>query len=465
MKTFKIVLSIFILSLSYSANAQKVKVKKDKVLFDKVAVANFEGSDSGFVFSSLTNEKTITAKFKMLKITDNITKKWVIVSDKDKKRTSEIEMEYFSVTMSTKKAVAELLAKKYNLITNNGIENIDAFFEIERPSLTDEYNNLIKGEVQKTKEISNLNINVDSSAQLIYKGTISAENLIGQYNIKGNGKGVYGSTIITITDLDKNNAAISTLGAFNKFKVSLPYQKKEFEYQAKKKIDFENNYFKSEFLKEMVQNLFSNGVTLGRQITAEKEKSKIVKTEIAKERFEKAQKESINIFEEEGFVINKEGTKVEGKITSYFEMIKTPLGSKSSINEDDINKLVKVKFNDDKGKTQYRRYKANTESKFCVKESNKCYRGIKSFIAYIYVEILEEGSEISLYKSVDSNNFYIKTPENKKPIAIYNNKPKTFKKVSEYLKCEAINDELSRFDFEDSKSMLDLISTYKISCK
>lgn len=474
MKLTKTHISFLLLLLTFQAFAQKVKIKKDKVLFDKVEVANCEDSDSGFVFSSLNNENTITAKFKMLKITEEITKKWVIVSDKDKERTSEVEMEYFSVTMSNKKAVAELLAKKYNLITTNGVENIDAFFEVERPNLTQEYNELIKGEVAIQKEIKGLNINVDYDLNRIFEGTIpytssSVDNREREKGIYPNMLGTYGvkvnpginSNVYTIYDLDGNITAVATLGSFKKIEVTIPFRKEKFEYTTKESLgQNKSNYEVGEFIKEIVGQLYLNKVYLGHQINQEKQKNKIVEETIRKEQFEKAQAESINVFEQDGFVIDKEGNKTEGKITAYFESI-----AGSNIDDTQLKKLVKLQTTNSSGKTVYRSYKSSSEAKFCVAETNKCYRGIKSFVAYIYVEILNESSEISTYKSIDTNNFYISTPGNKKPLAIYNNKPKTIEKVKEYLKCEAINDEMSRFDFEDSKSVLDLTNTYKNSCK
>lgn len=484
MKSFqKIFTYTFLLLITSTAFAQKIKVKKGEVLLEKTPIASIETLGSTFNFSNLGSKDTkFLVKFNILKLSETVTKKWLTVSTPDEKKTTEVEMEYFSVTMSNKKAVAEYFFKKYKILTKNGIdENVLAdFFAVERQNITDQNNEILKDQVLVKKEIANLDLNIDYELKRIFEGTIpytsssldkkkremnEYPNMLGRYRHKLNVG--YNGNVYSIIDLDGHVVAIASPSSFNKIEVSLPYKKEKFIYESNQKFSQNtSDYDNGLFVKEIVGQLYLKGIYLGHQLKNENKTNAITEREENKQAYEQAQKESINIFKENGFVIEKNGLKTSGELTAYFENIKSPTTGVSTINESEIKKTVKVVFTDVDGKKKYKKINAKSKAKFCVDGGKRCYRGLKSSIVFLYAEILSENDIISLYKSINSNNFYIKTPGNDKPMAIYNNKPKTISKISEYLNCEKLdNDEVSRFDFEDSESILSFIDLYKNSCK
>jgi len=118
-----IILTCFIVSTSFS---QTVKVKKDKVLFDGIPVATVKVKKRDYTYTSLNNSNTIIVRLKPSPTGENET---LVVTDVNGRSSEELPMEWYSVSINYKKGIAELMAKKYNLITDNGIENVAAFFD------------------------------------------------------------------------------------------------------------------------------------------------------------------------------------------------------------------------------------------------------------------------------------------------------------------------------------------------
>ncbi|TDT46385.1 hypothetical protein CLV90_0435 [Maribacter spongiicola] len=116
----------------------KIKVKDNQVLFDKVPVAIVKINNGVYTYTSLKDNKKLKVDFYVAELagTDE-TLKWLAVSEN--KRRSEIKMEYLSGSARDENAITQLLSKKYNLITLNGIENVDEFFKVDRKNLTEEY--------------------------------------------------------------------------------------------------------------------------------------------------------------------------------------------------------------------------------------------------------------------------------------------------------------------------------------
>ncbi|MCV6630467.1 MAG: hypothetical protein OIF50_11495 [Flavobacteriaceae bacterium] len=126
-----VVMGVLLVFGIHSVTAQKIKVKKDKVLYDGVAVAVASGSGYSFTYTSLDGSIEI-------KVTSDGQGQpeghveMLTIKDVKQDRTRIIPMEFLSITMSRKKAIAELLTKKYDFINSEGFANVDAFFNEQK---------------------------------------------------------------------------------------------------------------------------------------------------------------------------------------------------------------------------------------------------------------------------------------------------------------------------------------------
>lgn len=498
MKNKLIYLLIFF--ISFTSFAQKVSIKKDEVLLDKTPIANLKDIGSTYIFANLTDVENpvFKVKFNSLKISDEVSKNWLTISYPDESKTTEIEMEYLSFTMSGKKGVAELLMKKYNILTPSGIDKaaFDSFMAIERPSLTNEYNGLLKGEVTKQRAIANVDVSIDADYRRIFKGSVpytsstldnilresgTYENLLGTYLINGQNR------TVDVYDLDNKKVALASISMFDEVKVILPYTKQEFTYKSKKRFDVSNKYYQEEFMKELIGNLHLRGVALGHQVRDEREMEIAAKREIAKENYEIAKANSSNIYKKPGYVIDDKGEKWEGNISIMFEKIEDPNDPFKNVEElsNNTGKIVGIEYQNEKSKTKYKSFKSKDNIKFCVKNedgSETCYQGMAvkgkgvelaagavsslSFDTSLFYQVVEELENISLYREIPGGKFIIKNKNEKKGYQFnITNKEKDIEKLSEYIGNCPITNQLGGYDFSSLEELKKFINSYNNTCK
>ena len=461
----KKIIILFIILFSFNLNAQKIKVKKGKVLIDGVAVATVKALGSTYTFTSLNNKNTIITKSHRLQITKELEKKWLTIYDAEEKRFSEVEMEYFSVTLNGKKSVAELLIKKYALITTNGVENIESFLDKERPSLTEEYNGLIKKEVVKNSELKNLNLTVNPNA----KNIAEKGNIIGTYKAVQN-KGPQNGQIYTIYDLDFNKVAIASPGSMGKISVSLPYAKNKFLFKAKTSIAQKTSiYNEGKLVTEIIEQMYLNNVTLGHQVNLQKKIDADTKKEQVRD-FKKTEKEilekqSVNIYKEHGYIITKEGVKTEGVISIMFEDLYNKVGKNITEYKGKASTVTFINDNTSKSKI-YSSKKNNVD--FCIDKDNKCFKALKGFLGKTYYEVIDESENSNLFlykKSGTSIMKIIKKGDVDGYTFITLFKKKNIKKLNQYLNCSEITDDLSQFKYNKIEDVKELIKLYNTTCK
>lgn len=205
MKSSFFLVSMAILSCIQFSHSQTVKVKKDKVLFDNVPVAlvNVKGRD--YTYTSLGNDNHFIVAYEPASDSQGSEAK-LLITDPISGHSKEAPMEWYSVSMNFKKGIAELMAKKYNIITDNGVENVASLFsdvdELDEPEamISDEekMEKAIKVYEEKLKNNKNI-VNqygyfIDKDGEK-WKGkvTIEVEKLIdpregdmtGQFSHKG----------------------------------------------------------------------------------------------------------------------------------------------------------------------------------------------------------------------------------------------------------------------------------------
>lgn len=498
MKLRKIVLSVLVIFLVFTANAQKIKIKKNEVLVDGKAISKFVVDGEDYVFTDLNDDsKKFKVDFKSIRRDKKIIKKWLVVTNKDKSKSSEIEMEYLSITMSNKKAVAELFFKKYNILTLTGIDTqaLDAFFDVERPSQSEIATAIVNGDIENQKKLNNLNINVDTKAKRIFKGQIPyssskaderkrnanvIKNLIGTYNLS-NTTDSFDPGIITIYDLAKRKIAIAKDNGIKDFKVTLPYSKSEFTYTVRNNYR-KNSFDEAKFIIELTQQLFSNNVTLGNQISEIKQENSLAKTEQKKEAFEDFKKNSRNIYFTKGYIIDAKKGKREGEIQFIVQKPKTKSGI-ADLDMATLGQRVTLKYLNKKNKTRFDDFRSKSEEKFCISnedESERCFIGLRakgkgvelaarglsslSFDTSYYYEIIKENGNIGIYKDItfDSGGYLVKIAKEKKALQFNTkNKDKNIEHFEEYFNGSINTNDVEDFDFSNEKDVLKLLELYK----
>ncbi|WP_405251153.1 hypothetical protein [Dokdonia sp. Asnod3-C12] len=448
MRNIFLTAAVIILSVT-SGLAQKIKVKKDFVEADKVQVAKIEKLGASYTFTSLDDDaEKFIVDHKGLKISEDLSKEWLIIKNADESKRTEVDMEYLSFTMNLKKGIAELLFKKYKLLSTDGveIETLNSFLDVDRPNLTNQYNDLLKGQIAEEKAkknaLASINVTVgdDQKIREGYKGPDDS-NVIGYYTDEREAS----TTTFSVYDLDNHKVAIASITAFgsksNNVEVNLPYEKTTFSYVAQSSNRNNNGSYSTRFVQELAKQLGVNGVTLGHQVEEKRENAQIARGEQLKaarveavEAYEVAKEASNNIYGASGYIISEKGERVEGDISVKWTDIPAPgdWDNVVAIGGEDTGKKVSVRYKNKKGKTRYKTFSSKNEERFCltVDGEESCYIGAKlkgkglelaagamsslSFDTSEYYKIIKEDDNILILQDVDNNAYSVKVKKEKK---------------------------------------------------
>jgi len=472
----------------------KIKIKKNQVLFDKKAIANIKNEDQGiYLFTSLDGSEKLTIKYFSLYIHEEFDEKWLEIID-TQNRSSEVKMEYLSISggLNQKKGIIELLSEKYNLLTENGIENLDAFYAVKRIKLSKGYQakydeiQKSKNERAKSLEARLADFKVDEDGNIF---ATKDENKIGRIVIENKSIQNTGGNrnLMVIGDInDKVIGKFEGTDASN-YKATM-FDKKELNFNSKV-ISPDSN--KKEFYEEVVLFTiiagYDNVLEYSIQDYLEKEK------EIAIKEYNAKKAKSPNFYGQNGHVIDEEGKKWEGKISLEFEEIKNPSSSDdfgNIINLDGggktkYGKEVIVAYLNKKGKKRFKTFNSkNHEEVFVVNAdgTKTKYIGIKtnpdafsviknasgiSFNYSGYYKVLNEDTNGIIFVNPLNGKIGIKTTDSDKGY-FFNNTIQTKKvsKLKEYLaKCNDIPENLLNSDFSTVSDSEELLKYYTNSCK
>ncbi|MFV0541901.1 MAG: hypothetical protein ACK5MZ_11830 [Aestuariibaculum sp.] len=476
---------IFLALFSIVVSAQDYKFKKDRVLFDKTPVAKFTDNKSVYTFESLDGSNKIKVELKKINLTSDLMKQWLVISDENSERVSQVEYKILSFSLSLKKILAELLHKEYNILTSNGVENLDAFFEVERPNLEEEYKAQLKqyesDAIANAQAMSEINVTVNVQKKEI----LSAGEIIGTYVKPSNGA-FQNVNIYSLYDLDAHKIAIATLGNFSKVSVTLPYHEKEgvneiaFKATVNYTITGLNDKDEATFITEVVKNLAINGIALGHQITQSRQANYAAKEEVKKDYLKEFKENSKNVYFTKGYIVSNDDGKKDGEIQFIVEKPENNSGI-VDLDEATIGQRVLLKYENKKGKTKFTTFKSKDEEKFCVYTEDgyeRCFKGIKvkgkgvelaarsvsslSFDTSLYYEVIKETSQIGIYKDITYNDGYIvKIEDEDKAIKLKNTTEKDLEKLQDYFQDRIDINEVSNLDFSDIENILKLIDLYK----
>lgn len=470
--------------------SQKVKIKKEKILFDDKEVAIIKDAESNnYEFYSLDGKKQFMAKYQGLTESNTVIYQWLTVSSADGSQQTEIPYEVLLTSFNSSRIVLELLYKKYGLIDSNGINQakLDEFFAVKRENLSQKYTKNVvtaKEEAKASKAVYDSKVGalrpfVKQDGTIVSGGQMGTKIIgkvmpIQNYSFKGN------NGPIVVYDLDGINVASAELvdNVDSDLNVTL-FNGSKFTYQAKRRYTNTDNVL---FLQQFVEELVARDYTLGHQ-------AKTYNANILNEKVALAKERSANLYNVKGYAIDDKGVKYTGTLTAQFEKLDVNQTGDNQVTDaiDNFGKKVTIKYLNDKGKERSTTLTAGNGTKFCVTKkdgTDACFIGMKvkgdamkklsnamslGFSnAYFYELVFEENGNQVLKDPVEQDIYVIKLKDNKEGQMIDSrNNNKLSAELSEYLSgCKALSKEISSgvFDLKVQDNLITIIKEYN-SCK
>lgn len=506
----KKLLILFVFCVSIFSYGQKIKEKKDIILLDDTEIAKVEKDKAGgvqYTYTSMNNSNGIVVTLETYKVDAQNSKSWLVVTNLDGSKKTEVNFELMSFTLNYKKAIAELLLKKYNIFTLNGIENLDAFFAEERPSISAEVEKLKEATKVDEQQLATLNYQVHTSEKLIFSGVVPEDAFTSKYTdvqqkeflSKVVAKYViswkkdsspYAALNIDILTLS-NRSLVKAVDRGGKLVVALTESSNTFTYVPS--VNYTNNSNVADIkklVKELVDKSYLNGqkfMTLSEAevlLDARKE-DRLAKTEEAKSN-------SVNIYDKKGYAIDGKGERLEGQLSIDFEQIEAKSSSSGMVDLDGggVGKVLKVIGNNEKGKLRSYNYKAkenvafgiinddNTETKFkallvklesvASNDSSSLDLGALAGLSLassswkFFKEVLYT-DKMSVYQDLPSNSFVIKVPNQEKGFQILvksGKEDKFLSKLKEYLGDSIASSDLEKIDYSNIEGLKNLVDLY-----
>lgn len=472
--------------LSFTYLEAQVQVKKDKVTFDKKEVAKVESPfRNRWVYSDLQGNKKFTVDFKGVSANEANMFQWLEVTSADGNQVSEIPYEVLVTSFKVDRIVSHLLSVKYGVIDNSGINEpaLAKLFEQNTEKLSDKYTTAVVVAKEQEADRKNKEVEIRNTYYPQVKSDKSITfTQVGKVRIVGrlSTKPYQVATIddyIHVFDLDGNTVAtMSSTNTLKEYKVRT-WDDNVYTYLANRTYADDNNAF----LQEFVIDLVSRGYMLEHQIKRESAELHKAKVDMALER-------SINLYDVNGYVVDKEGIKYNGKITMWFEMLDVnETGQKlPEYGADGYGQNVTVLYINDKGKSREKTFNAKDDNYFCVQgtEAENCYYGLKTYgeamkklqnldsfkfnNAYYYLLLKKEKGIMLLQDPVEMQKYVIKIDSDEKGQMIDNrSEEKLAEKLGDYLiKCPELSKEIKSgaIDIKSENNLFQIVEEYS-QCK
>ncbi|EDP97934.1 hypothetical protein U8527_18245 [Kordia algicida OT-1] len=470
-----------LLLLPVLAMSQKIKIKKNKILFDKKEVAILEKGDerNKHTFKYLSGEKAFDAHYKAISISSIQDHQYLEMTSADGQKT-EIPYEILQTSFNSKKIIIRLLSEKYGLIDADGInkEAVAAFFAEERESISEKY----------MKAAAEAKLEADKRAQTVgrYKPYVKPNGTItfgGSQGTKIVGKVYYSASenAYVITDLDGIRVASATESrkTGSTAAVAKTYTDETFEFDHGSKTMFTNRFSRTTgqiFVEEMV----GRGYVFGRQ-------AKKYMSDLRKEKIKIAKENSVNLYGVPGSITDKKGKKYTGTVYVIFEKLQIEPGQQVSglhdMNSiDNYGKSISIRYKNEKGRTRIKKFSAKdgisftatdegvekeffgmkTKGNAMKKLSNAANFGFNN--SYFYEKIYEENGNMLLVKPGEEGTYVIKVKNEKVGFMIDDRKnEKISKALAKYLKkCKQVANDLKagEFDVKNEENLKQIIQEY-----
>lgn len=471
---------LILLLLPILAFGQRIKIKKNKLLFDKKEVAIFESPERNhYSFSYLSGEKAFDVAYKALSVSSIQDHQYLEMVSADGIKT-EIPYEILQASFNSKKIIIRLLAQKYNLIDSDGINkaNVEAFFAEDREMLSEKY--------MKVAAAAKLEADERKKTVGRYKPYVKPNGTItfgGSHGTKVVGKVYYSASekSYNITDLDgirvataRETSKIGSTAAQVK-----TYTDETFEYDKGSKTMFTNRFSRT-FAQLFVEEMVGRGYVFGRQ-------AKKYKSDLRKEKIKIAKENSVNLYGVPGTITDKKGKVYKGTVYVVFEKLEIEPGQRvSGIHDtnsiDKYGKYISIKYKNDKGRSRIKKFSAKDGISFTAIDEGveKTFFGMKtkgnamkkisnaaSFgfnNSYFYEKIYEDQGNMLLIKPGEEGTYVIKVKDQKTGFMIDDRKnEKISKAMAKYLsKCKQLTSDLKagEFDVKMEENLKQIIQEY-----
>lgn len=471
---FAVLTLVSILSFS-----QEVKVKKGEIQVNGKSVAKIDKEKMIYTISDLSGKALFTATItNQTPLKNTASKTWLQLTGSNGvvRELDLIPQTSFSFGME-KPIIENLTLSNDPLLPASGIDEakINSFFQTEDRSISKAEDMVIEKEKKIAKSedsIASINkVVIGSSGIITSKG-----NKIGYIALKTESSDALGFKTYSYNVLDINKLVIAKIlfsnVDTNNAKKGLTintYDGKSFPVKANfTTVVVEND----DLAKRVVNKLYANGYTLGDmksmiQIAGQENADAI--NQQNKKAEDDAKANSQNIYEVDGYVIDKEGNKKEGKITIEFESIAAKLGKEKNIA--DITNYGGTVTLDTNGKKE--NFKAKEGNiKFCAGE--KCFLSADStslITKSIFYKIISENNGNYVLAEVNnSEDYYLKLSNQSKAVYLGNKggfgtrKPEKIKKIfDEYVSCPALD--FSKYDTNTKEGLTQVLNDYSSGCK
>ncbi len=359
------------------ATAQKIKLKKDRVIIDGNDVALYTSEDHNTEkFFYLNGEEAFTVNLEGITVSPTESHQWLKMTSAQGV-TTEVPYEVLRVSFNSTKIIIDMLLKKYELFQPQGLnkENVTAFFAENRESLSNKYLKAGAAAAAEAEEreavLGKYNPFVKNDGTIVFGGPQGTQ-IVGYIHFYKNSKNY------EIKDLDGYRVAMTKTPRTIQTEVEVStYTDEEFVYEKGSQTMVKPNFSRN-FAQIMVDEVVSRGYTLGHQAKHQKEALHQEKVKVAKEN-------SVNLYGVKGYVVDEDGKKYQGLVYAVFEPLdinpqdnQSPL--KSLDNIDKFGKYVSVNYTNDRGKKRNKEFKAKNKVRFCIEQDDKtvCFEGLQT---------------------------------------------------------------------------------------
>lgn len=479
--------SVILAGFGYS---QTVKVKKGEIQVNEKSVAKISREKGIYTISDLSGKPLFTAVITdKTPLKNTASKRWLELTGTNGVVRELDLIPQTSFSLGFEKPITENLTLSSDpLIPASGIDDakISRFFQKEDRSISKAEDEVI----EKEKKIARIEDSLAALDKVVIgkSGNITSKgNKIGYIVLKEEvhqpGIKNYSYNVLDINKLMVAKILFSDNDLNNEMKglVINTYNGETLPVKARYKTSVVEN---DELALRVVNKLYANGYTLGdmkSQIEATKKEKGDAINEMNKKAEEEAKANSLNIYDVEGYLIDANGNKKEGKITMEFESISSKLGREKNIV--DITSYGTFVLLDVNGKKET--YKAKDGVKFCV--GSRCFLGTSGsedggtgnssgsqlgvFGESLFFEIQgEKDNNYVLNYVKNPQYYYIKLAKQSKAVylgdkATFGNKKqeKVRKIFDEYMKCSALD--FSKYDTKTKEGLVQVLSDYSSNCK
>lgn len=467
------------LIIPFLGTAQKIKLKKDKILLGEKEIGIIKENTGAYEISDLQNQKLFKVQLKAANVGDSNLSQWLEMKNADESVTTEIPYEVTVVSFSPSKIILTLLSDKYNFTNSNGFdtEKIQTFFSTPHDNLSDKAlqakASALVGDQEKKQKISQYNPYVKDNLSVVFGGPMS-NNVVGK--IVASKQGYSSNFIINVYDLDNLLVASTnyTTGIGKRITVKL-FNDTTFDYEPRKVFARESD---TSFLNELMGEIVAHNALLGHQVKQYQKDALAQKVQNAKER-------SVNVYNINGHLKDEKGVEYKGKITALFQ--KLDINNTGNVEVwntiDNFGKKVNLTYNNEKGNPRTKTFDAKDNIRFYVSNGDgteTAYQGMKvngdsmkklsnamslGFNnAYFYRELFSYNGNLLLVDPLEADRFVIKIKsETTGQMLDARNNDKLSETLSVYLKsCKSLADEIKAktFDLKIQSNLETIVKEY-----